>query len=175
MTSFSVLLFYNKRKRGIAAGTAWRLQALRGKMKKRYIAAAIAIVAILFAAVIAAAGSEEKIVRDLIINRTETLNGYYDGDMKREDAIASIRELETGNLMQQDIDNIDRYFQTDIDRINSFEIMSIKITESESDMICATVYMKWDIETVTGNDSFMCDYSIICIKEEKYYKLAQFF
>ncbi|MCI8348047.1 MAG: hypothetical protein HFE74_01260 [Firmicutes bacterium] len=145
-------------------------------MKRKHIVVAVlVIIAILFTTVFAMAGSDEKIVRDLINERTETLNNYYDGSLQREEAASVIRKIETGNLMEQDLDNIDRYFQTDIDRIKEFELINIDITESSDEMICADIYIRWDVETLTGNDSFMCDYNIICIKEGETYKLAQFF
>ena len=145
-------------------------------MKRKHIAGtAVVIAAVLMTTAFALAGSEEKIVEDLINERTTTLNSYYDGGMQREEAREKIREIETGNLMEQDLENIDLYFQTDIDRIKEFELLSVKITESSEDMICADVYIKWDVETVTGNDSFMCDYSVICVKEGEDYKLVQFF
>lgn len=145
-------------------------------MKRKHIAVtAVVIAAVLMTTAFALAGSEEKIVEDLINERTTTLNSYYDGGMQREEAREKIREIETGNLMEQDLENIDLYFQTDIDRIKEFELLSVKITESSEDMICADVYIKWDVETVTGNDSFMCGYSVICVKEGEDYKLVQFF
>ena len=145
-------------------------------MKRKHIAVtAVVIAAVLMTTAFALAGSEEKIVEDLINERTTTLNSYYDGGMQREEAREKIREIETGNLMEQDLENIDLYFQTDIDRIKEFELLSVKITESSEDMICADVYIKWDVETVTGNDSFMCDYSVISVKEGEDYKLVQFF
>lgn len=146
------------------------------KGKKKYaIIISIAAVIVLMTTVLAMAGSDEKIVRDLIDERTVTLNNYYDGDMKKEEAREKIKKLETDNLMEQDLENIDLYFQTDIDRINEFEITSVKITHEDEDMICADVYIKWDVDTVTGSDSFICDYSVICVKEGNGYKLAQFF
>ena len=147
---------------------------MRGK-KKYAIIISIAAVIVLMTTVLAMAGSDEKIVRDLIDERTVTLNNYYDGDMKKEEAREKIKKLETGNLMEQDLENIDLYFQTDIDRINEFEITSVKITHEDEDMICADVCIKWDVDTVTGSDSFICDYSVICVKEGNGYKLAQFF
>ena len=128
------------------------------KGKKKYaIIISIAAVIVLMTTVLAMAGSDEKIVRDLIDERTVTLNNYYDGDMKKEEAREKIKKLETGN------------------RINEFEITSVKITHEDEDMICADVYIKWDVDTVTGSDSFICDYSVICVKEGNGYKLAQFF
>ena len=145
-------------------------------MKRKYFAAAaIVIAAVLMTTAFAMAGSDEKIVEDLINKRTATLSDYYDGDMQREEARQIISDIETGTLMEQDLDNIDRYFQTDIDRIKEFDLVSVKITEADEDMICADVNIKWDVETVTGNDSFMCDYDVILVKEGEAYKLAQFF
>ena len=92
------------------------------------------IAAVLMTTAFALAGSEEKIVEDLINERTTTLNSYYDGGMQREEAREKIREIETGNLMEQDLENIDLYFQTDIDRIKEFELLSVNRIVRRYDM-----------------------------------------
>ena len=91
------------------------------------------------------------------------------------EAEKTIREIESGQLMIQDLDNLERYFQTDIDQVEGFDIKSVKITDVDDELICATVFIKWDVETVTGSDSFLCDYSIIAKKEKNSYKLVQFY
>jgi len=143
--------------------------------RKQVITSAVIISAVLLTTVFATADSDEKIVSNLINERTVTLSSYYDGDMKKEEAVEIIKKIEADNLMEQDLDNIDRYFQTDIDRIKEFELQNITITESDEDMICADVSIKWDVETVSGSDSFICDYDVICSKEGDKYKLVQFF
>lgn len=65
-------------------------------MKRKHIAVtAVVIAAVLMTTAFALAGSEEKIVEDLINERTTTLNSYYDGGMQREEAREKIREIET--------------------------------------------------------------------------------
>ena len=52
-------------------------------MKRKHIAVtAVVIAAVLMTTAFALAGSEEKIVEDLINERTTTLNSYYDGGMQ---------------------------------------------------------------------------------------------
>lgn len=144
-------------------------------MKKKYFAALLAAALILLTTAFAAGNSDERIVRELVKTRTETLSSFYDGGMLKDEAKEIISELETGDLKDLDLENIELYFQTDIDRINEAELISVVITEATEDLIRADVRMRWDVETVSGSDSFLCEYDVICVREEGAFKLAQFF
>lgn len=143
--------------------------------KKAIIGGIVACFILVTTTAIAMPTSEERIIEDLITTRNETLSEFYDGGLSIEEAGKTIKEIESGLLMEQDLDNLERYFQTDIDQVDGFEIKNIEVTKSDEDMICATVFIKWDIETVTGSDSFLCDYSVIVKKEKNSYKLVQFY
>lgn len=144
-------------------------------MKKKYFAALLAAALILLTTAFAAGNSDERIVRELVKTRAETLSSFYDGGMLKDEAREIISELETGDLKDLDLENIELYFQTDIDRINEAELISVVITEATEDLIRADVRMRWDVETVNGSDSFLCEYDVICVREEGAFKLAQFF
>ena len=134
-------------------------------MKKKYFAALLAAALILLTTAFAAGNSDERIVRELVKTRTETLSSFYDGGMLKDEAREIISELETGDLKDLDLENIELYFQTDIDRINEAELISVVITEATEDLIRADVRMRWDVETVSGSDSFLCEYDVICVRD----------
>ena len=146
-------------------------------MNKRYIIGfSVVCLVIMMATAFATADSNEKTVRTLINQRTETLRSYYDGKLEKSEAESIIREMESGNLLEQDLDNIEAYFQTDIDRVKDYSISAVNITYADGDMICAEVFMEWEVESVDSeNSSFLCQYSAICQKEKNIYKLVQFF
>lgn len=161
-------------------------------MDRKYIGVFVAVcIVIMLTTVFATADSSEKVVRTLIDRRTETLNLYYQGDMSREEATALIKEIESGNLMEKDLKNMEDYFQTDIERVKDYKISSVEITHEDEGMICADVSMQWKVENVEAIaldeevttaegkrekiDAFLCKYSVICQKEGDAYKLVQFF
>ena len=66
--------------------------------------------------------------RDLISQRTDTMAGFYAGEIGRDEAIETIAYMETDLLMQTDIENIDRYFRTDIEQVKKYQFEHIRIT-----------------------------------------------
>ena len=86
------------------------------------------------ATALAAGDSQEAIIRDLISQRTDTMAGFYAGEIGRDEAIETIAYMETDLLMQTDIENIDRYFRTDIEQVKKYQFEHIRITDSHEDM-----------------------------------------
>ena len=143
--------------------------------KKAIIGGIVACFILVTTTALAMPGTEERIIKDLITTRNETLSEFYDGGLSIKEAGETIKEIEGGSLMQQDLDNLERYFQTDIDRVEGFEIKKIYVTKNDNDMICADVSIRWDMETITGPESYLCDYSVIVEKEKNSNKLVQFY
>lgn len=143
--------------------------------KRRLVCIAAVSLIVIFTTAFAIAGSEEAIVKSLICQRTDTLSGFYAGEIDREYAVEKIKSIETSHLMEEDLQNIDLYFRTDIEQVKKYSITRIDITQSDEDMICADVSIRWQSEGIQGKEEFNCNYSVICCKEENAYKLAQFF
>lgn len=143
--------------------------------KKAIIGGILACFILVTTTALAMPTSEERIIKELITIRNETLSEFYDGGLSIEAAEKTIRQIEAEQLLEQDVDNLKRYFQTDIDQVEGFEIKSIDVTKADDDMICADVSIKWEVDTVTGPESFIADYSIIAKKEKNSYKLVQFY
>lgn len=77
--------------------------------------------------------------------------------------------------MEEDLQNIELYFQTDIEQVREYSITSIDIEEADEDIIYGYVTIKWKVEGIDGKEEFLYEYSIICSKEDNVYKLEQFF
>ena len=143
--------------------------------KKAIIGGIVACFILVTSTALALPGTEERIIRDLITVRNETLSEFYDGGLSIEEAQETIRRIEGDMLMVTDLDNLKRYFQTDIDQVDDFKIININVTKADEDLICAEVSIKWDVKTIHGSDSYLCDYSVIAKKEKNSYKLVQFY
>lgn len=144
------------------------------KRRRALCLSAICII-VMFTAAFTIASSEEAVVKDLICQRTDTLSGFYAGNIEKEDAVNKIKSIEMSHLMEEDIENIDLYFRTDIERVKKYSIKDLHITQSDEDIICADVEIEWQSEGLPGEENFTCSYKVICAKEENVYKLAQFF
>lgn len=145
------------------------------KIKRGYILTASVCMLIAVSSIFASARSEEEILKDIISARTDILNDFYSGRIEKEEAIERITAIEGDNLLQEDIENIEKYFRTDIERIKKYSFKNIVVTKSKENMICADVTMTWDTEGTGGEESYESMYDVICYKEEKSYKLVQFF
>ena len=143
-------------------------------IKKGYILF-ITLAVVIMASVHANANSSERIVEDLICKRIDTLNMYYTGQIEALETKEIIEDITAGFLRDADINNIDTYFQTEIEPIKRYDITKIDITKEDETMICAYVTIEWEAESLKGEDNFTHIYSVICENEKKSYKLLQFF
>lgn len=142
--------------------------------KKTAILAAVLLFMGIFT-VNSAACSDEAIVEDLICRRTEALSLYYAGEVNKEQTMETIKAVTTDFLRDEDLENLEKYFQCDLEQLMDYEIEDIDITYSDGDVICAFVTIKWKSEGLKGRDDFSHTYSVICEKEENLLKLSQFF
>ena len=137
-------------------------------MKKGVKIFIIVFLSLIVTTVFATANSQERIVEDLICQRTDTLGLYYAGKVNKEDTITKISKITTDHLRDYDLENLEKYFQCDLQQLVDYKI-------SEINVICALVTIDWQAEGLKGRDDFSHTYSVICKKEENFYKLAQFF
>lgn len=145
-------------------------------MKKRgYMVIFTVAVIILAATILASAGGEEEIVKDLIKKRTDILSDFYAGRSEKKEAIEAIEEIEGGHLLKEDLQNINLYFQTDIEQTKKYDFEEVIITNSDSDIICADVTILWEAEGLSGSETFEVTYNVICELKDDSYKLVQFF
>ena len=144
-------------------------------MKKGVYILIVLVISVLFATLFASADSDEEIIKNLICERTDTLSYYYAGLADKKDTMAKISDITTDFLREEDLGNLERYFQCDLEQVVDYKIRDIKVNYSDEDVICAEVVVDWKSNGLRGMENFSNTYSVICKKEENIYKLAQFF
>lgn len=144
-------------------------------MRKGVYILIVLVISVLFATLFASADSDEEIIKNLICERTDTLSYYYAGLADKKDTMAKISDITTDFLREEDLGNLERYFQCDLEQVVDYKIRNIKVNYSDEDVICAEVVVDWESDGLRGIENFSNTYSVICKKEENIYKLAQFF
>lgn len=112
---------------------------------------------------------------ELIRARTDIMNGYFCGHISYYDALAQIENVEKGRLLEEDILSMREFFQTDIEEVTEYSITDIEITSADEDLVCAVVTIDWQVSGTAGEEIIEGIYSVIMEKDEKSYKLVQFF
>ena len=98
-----------------------RRQERKNKKRREYIFITAAVLGLIaLSSVFASARTDEDIIRELVSLRTDTLSGFYAGEIDREDAIKIINSIEGDHLLKEDLQNIDLYFQTDIEQVKEY-------------------------------------------------------
>lgn len=144
-------------------------------MKKGFLCIIILLMCLILGTAYAMANSNEQIVEKLITQRTDTLSLYYSGQVGKDETKEKIKNITTDFLLDEDLENIEAFFQSEVDQVRGYKITDIDVTQADEDMICAYVTIDWETEGLKGEDNFTYKYSTICKKEENFYKLAQFF
>ena len=142
------------------------------QVKKKILAAGAAAVL----AVLLTSGSDVKgEMAELVRARTDIMNGYFCGQINYYDALAQIERVEKGRLLEEDIQAMREYFQTDIEEVTDCRIRDIEITNTDENLVCAVVSVDWEVSGTAGKEKITEIYSVIMEKDEKSYKLVQFF
>lgn len=103
------------------------------------------------------------------------MNEYFCGQIIYKDAADRIKNVETGRLLEEDLDAMKSFFQTDIEEIAEYKITKVDITDKDETFICAVVTVDWQVYGTDGSKSIEEIYSVIAQKYENSYKLVQFF
>ena len=114
-------------------------------------------------------------ILDTLRARTDIMNGYFCGHISYYDALAQIENVEKGRLLEEDILSMREFFQTDIEEVTEYSITDIEITSADEDLVCAVVTIDWQVSGTAGVEIIEGIYSVIMEKDEKNYKLVQFF
>ena len=112
---------------------------------------------------------------DLICARTDILNGYFCGHINYYDALEQIKNIEKGRLLDEDIQAMRDFFQTDIEEVSEYKIKDIELTNGDETLVCAVVTIDWKVSGTSKTEKIEEIYSVIMEKDEKNYKLVQFF
>lgn len=146
------------------------------KPKKHLLKKITVIPVILLICMLIASGSgPESIISALVSQRTDIMNEYFCGQIIYKDAADRIKNVETGRLLEEDLDAMKSFFQTDIEEIAEYKITKVDITDKDETFICAVVIVDWQVYGTDGSKSIEEIYSVIAQKYENSYKLVQFF
>ena len=121
---------------------------------------------------------DEKVVEQigqLVLKRAETMNDYYIGELEYIHAEEILRDFETGDLLEDDLENLKIWEHTDIDTVNDVEIVQVTLMEDNPDFLTASVIVSWNVSGLDGDAVFESTYETKCEKSGKTLKLSQFF
>jgi len=146
-------------------------------MSKRMKICALVLMIIIFTTTMGFSSSEneEEIVAKLVTERIDAMNLYYSSQINEYEAKQRLKAVESGILLEDDIENLHTYFRTDIEEVKTYTFDEIDVTSSDSDVICAKVSIDWAVEGLAGSEAFCCCYSVICENEGEGFKLVQFY
>ena len=133
------------------------------------------LVAALLILVLTSGSDIETDMADLVRARTDIMNGYFCGHINYSDALEKIKEIEKGRLLEEDIQAMRDFFQTDIEEVNEYEIREVLLTNQDEEVVSGFVTVDWKVSGIDGKENFEQIYSVIMEKDEKNYKLIQFF
>ncbi len=133
------------------------------------------------AATLVSGAGRSDLIENLVGQRIEIMDAFFNGDMNARDASEALRRVERGRLLEEDLQALKDYFQTDVEEILGYRITVPKITYQDEDIITALVRVVWttkglprgeEDEAVYTDEAY---YSVILEKSENSYKIVQFF
>ena len=133
------------------------------------------------AATLVSGAGRSDLIENLVGQRIEIMDAFFNGDMNARDASEALRRVEGGRLLEEDLQAMKDYFQTDVEEILEYRITVPKITYQDEDIITALVRVVWTTKGIPlgeEDDGVYTDeayYSVILEKSENSYKIVQFF
>lgn len=95
-------------------------------MKKVYaINACVLVIIFLTAGIIARPSDYNREMKNLISQRTEVLNEFYDGRRDFDASRDKLELLESGKLLKNDVAAMKTYQSTDIDQVVNYKIKQV--------------------------------------------------
>ena len=151
-------------------------------MKKRLCKRLLLVILLVgMAATLVSGAGRSDLIENLVGQRIEIMDAFFNGDLNARDASEALRRVERGRLLAEDLQAMKDYFQTDVEEILDYRITVPKITYQDEDIITALVRVVWttkglprgeEDEAVYTNETY---YSVILEKSENSYKIVQFF
>ena len=136
---------------------------------------AILLIVLLLSTVMASGSGPESEITMLVTQRTDIMNEYFGGHILYKEAAERIDKIEKGRLLEEDLEAMKSFFQTDIEEITDYKIKAVDITDIDETLICAVVTIEWELYGTNGKEHMEEIYSVIAQKQENSYKLVQFF
>lgn len=154
----------------------------KNRGKWRNIAASLSsciiiILVMLFFDAAAEASRDSKLMEqigNLVMKRADTMNDYYAGELEYIHAEEILRDIECGDLLNDDLDNLTIWEHTDIDTINDVDISEVVLLQESEKELSASVAVIWNVSGLNGTEQFEMTYETVCAKNGKTLKLTQF-
>ena len=116
----------------------------------------------------------ERIV-ELVSRRADTMNGYFAGEVEFMHASEQLHDVEMGELLEDDLWNLQAYERTDIEVIQNYEIRDVILLNEDENNVSARVTVEWIVYGIDGMDQFTSTYEVSCEKQGETLKLVEFF
>ena len=127
---------------------------------------AILLIVLLLSTVLASGSGPESEISMLVIRRTDIMNEYFGGHILYKEAAERIEKIEKGRLLEEDLEAMKSFFQTDIEDVTDYKITKVDITDMDDTLICAVVTVDWQVWGTGGEESIEGIYSVIAEKCE---------
>ncbi len=151
-------------------------------MKRQFLKKLLLVILLVGMTATLVSGAERSdLIENLVGQRIEIMNAFFNGGMKVRDASEALRRVEHGRLLEEDLQTMRDYFQTDVEQVVDYQVTVPKITYQDEEVITALVQVVWttkglpcgEEEDVLSTDEAY--YSVILEKSENSYKIVQFF
>ena len=151
-------------------------------MKKKFLSS-LAACAVCMTAVLLLTGMTEAMeetkksqaIGELVMKRADAMNGYFAGEVEYSMASELLHDIESGDLLKEDLFNLESYANTDIDRIEYCRVTEVLIRSEDEFCVEADVTVEWLTSGLDGIEVMDVTYSAVCEKHGKALKLVQFF
>ena len=114
---------------------------------------AILLIVLLLSTVLASGSGPESEISMLVIRRTDIMNEYFGGHILYKEAAERIEKIEKGRLLEEDLEAMKSFFQTDIEDVTDYKITKVDITDMDDTLICAVVTVDWQVWGTGGEES----------------------
>ena len=150
-------------------------------MKKKFFCSlavcSVCMTAVIFTGVIEATEETKKseVIVELVTKRAEAMSRYFAGVAEYSLAEELLRDIESGELLADDLLNLSAYTNTDIDQILYCQVTEVLITDEDEFYITADVTVEWMTCGLDGTGVMDVTYAVVCEKQGNTLKLVGFF
>lgn len=143
-------------------------------MKKVYaVNACVLVIIFLTAGIIARPSDYNREMKNLISQRTEVLNEFYDGRRDFDASRDKLELLEAGKLLKNDVAAMKTYQSTDIDQVVSYKIKIKSCKKTSYGIIKGKAEIRWVMRSVNDTREEKHSYFFTGEINQKNTKLTQ--
>lgn len=118
--------------------------------------------------------SQEQVIKDLLMDRTKIMQRACYGKIEMDRAEKILGRIETYPLLSEDIQNMRNLEASDMDKIKSMEIISIKQKMKMFDYTSYDIEIRWIMDGYEEEYVYENEYSIVVKTSNKTVRLSEF-